>query len=107
MTEHVTLSGKAAEKILEIAKKDKKEGFGLKLYVFPGGCSGYQYGMDFEEKPKETDIVIEQHGLKLFIEKKSLDFVKGASIELVESDTGIGFRIENPNAGCGCGKSSC
>ena len=105
----VTVTEKAAQKIIELAKQDKKDNYGLKLYVFPGGCSGFQYGMDFEEKPTATDLVTEQHGLKLFVDKDSMDFLKGAKIDFVDSLNGSGFKIDNPNVqhSCGCGKSVC
>lgn len=105
----ITLTEKAAKKIMELAKSEKKDKFGLKLFVFPGGCSGFQYGLDFEDKPDKTDIVSEQHGVKLFIDSDSLDLVKGAKIDYVESLQGSGFKIDNPNVtnSCHCGKSFC
>jgi iron-sulfur cluster assembly protein len=104
-----TVTEKAAKKMLELAKQDKKEGYGLKLNVMPGGCSGFQYGMDFEKKASSTDIVTKQHGLTVFIDKDSLDFLKGATIDYVDSLNGSGFKIDNPNVEhtCGCGKSVC
>lgn len=108
-TKFVTLTKKAAEKIAEISKQEKKEGYGLKLYVFPGGCAGFQYGMDFEEKADKTDKVIEEHGVKLFIDKDSVEFLKGVKIDFVESLQGSGFKIDNPNVtkSCNCGSSVC
>jgi len=108
-TMEVIVTEKAAEKIAELAKEDNKENYGLKFYVFPGGCSGFQYGMDFAEKADENDLVLEQHGIKLFVDKDSLDFVKGAKIDFVDSLQGSGFKIDNPNikSSCGCGKSVC
>ena len=105
----ITLTKKAAEKVLDISKQEKKADFGLKLYVFPGGCAGVQYGMDFEEKADKTDKVIEQHGVKLFIDKDSMEFLKGVKIDFVESLQGSGFKIDNPNVtkSCNCGSSVC
>ena len=75
----------------------------------PGGCSGFQYGMDFSEKPDENDEIVEQHGVKVFINKESIEFLKGSNIDFVESLQGSGFKIDNPNVknSCGCGKSVC
>ncbi|MCM2326231.1 MAG: iron-sulfur cluster assembly accessory protein [Candidatus Woesearchaeota archaeon] len=103
------LTKKAAEKITELAAKDGKKGYGLKLYVFPGGCSGFQYGLDFEKAQADTDIVFEQHGVKLFVDKESMEFLKGTTIDYVDGLQGSGFKIENPNVqhSCGCGKSFC
>ena len=107
--QEITLTKKAADKVKELSKEEKKEGSGLKLYVFPGGCSGFQYGLDFEEKPEENDIVLEQHGVKIFVDKDSVDMLKGVKIDFVDSLQGSGFKIDNPNVGnsCGCGKSFC
>lgn len=105
----ITLTESAAKKIKELAKNDKKENFGLKLFVFPGGCSGFQYGMDFEEKAEKTDVTVEQHGVKMFVDKESIAMLKGAKIDFVDSLQGSGFKIDNPNVehSCGCGKSFC
>ena len=75
--------------------------------VVAGGCSGYQYLLDFESAPTENDAVVEQHGLKLFIDSASHSMLKGVRIDYVDGLQGAGFKIENPNAKheCGCGKS--
>lgn len=102
----ITITKKAAEKILEMAKEEKKENYGLKLFVFPGGCSGLQYGMDFEKKASKDDITFEQHGVKIFVEKDILEYVKGTKVDYIETKEGSGFKIDNPNVqSSGC--SSC
>ena len=105
----VILTKNAAKKVLEISKSEKKEGYGLKLFVFPGGCSGFQYGLDFEEKAGENDVTLTQHGVNLFVDKDSLDILKGVTVDFVDSLQGSGFKIDNPNikSSCGCGKSFC
>jgi iron-sulfur cluster assembly accessory protein len=97
----------AAEKILELAKKENMEGYGLRFAVIPGGCSGFQYGMNFEKEAAKDDVVFEENGVKIFIDAESLNFVKGVKIDYVDSLQGSGFKITNPNAksSCGCGKS--
>lgn len=108
-TAEINITESAAKKIKELAAQDNKKGYGLKLYVFPGGCSGFQYGMDFEEKAEKTDITLEQHGVKLFVDKESAEMLKGVKIDFVDSLQGSGFKIDNPNVqhSCGCGKSFC
>ncbi len=101
-TPDITITKKAAQKILEMAKEEKKENHGLKLFVFPGGCSGLQYGMDFEKKPAEDDITIENQGVKLFVDKDVMDMVKGTKIDYVDHEMGSGFKIDNPNMKGGC-----
>ena len=105
----IILTVEAAKKVKELQKQEKKEAYGLKLYVFPGGCSGFQYGLDFEKAPEKTDIVTEQHGVKLFVDKESASMLKGTRIDFVDSLKGSGFKIDNPNVehSCGCGKSFC
>jgi len=97
----------AAKKVLEIMKNSDKEGWGLRIGVKHGGCSGYSYSMDFEESPVEGDNVFEHAGLKYFIDAKSMEMMNGCVVDYVESLQGAGFKIENPNAKkeCGCGKS--
>ena len=102
----ITITESAAKKIKELAKEDKKENYGLKIFVFPGGCSGFQYGMDFEEKPSKEDIEISQHGLKIFLPKEMTGMIKGSKIDFINSKEMSGFKIDNPNIKetCGCGK---
>ena len=102
----ITITKKAAEKIQEMAKEEKKESYGLKLFVFPGGCSGLQYGMDFEKKASKEDITFEQHGVKIFVEKDILDYLKGTNIDFIETEHGSGFKIDNPNVSSSCGSCS-
>ena len=105
----ITITEKAAKKILEIAKQEKKGKYGLKLYVIQGGCSGFQYGMDFEKKPSKADISTEQHGLKLFFDKESMQFLKGSKVDFIDTAEAQGFKIDNPNvkSGCSCDCNSC
>jgi|ETNmetMinimDraft_2_1059921.scaffolds.fasta_scaffold63025_2 iron-sulfur cluster assembly accessory protein len=101
----VTVTDKAATKIKEILEKEKKEG--LRVSVQPGGCSGFQYALELDEKSKDDDIVIEDKGIKLFIDKNSMAKLNGADIDYVDSLQGAGFKVNNPNAAktCGCGSS--
>lgn len=105
--EPIIVTEAAVQKINALMKLEKKEGYGLRFQVLPGGCSGYQYGLDFEEKAAEEDVVIEAHGLKVFIDPESLQMLKGVKLDYVESLQGGGFKITNPNAqkSCGCGSS--
>ena len=103
----VTLTENAAVKVKEYMKSEKKTRYGLRIMVVPGGCAGYQYGMDFEKDAGKDDFVVEQHGVKLFIDKKSAGHLVGTMIDFVDSLQGSGFKINNPNAQstCGCGNS--
>ena len=103
----VTLSSDAASKVKEFMTEEKKAGYALRIMVVPGGCAGYQYGLDFEQKARGDDIVLEQHGVKMLIDKKSAGHLVGTIIDFVDSLQGSGFKISNPNAQstCGCGNS--
>jgi iron-sulfur cluster assembly accessory protein len=79
----------------------------LRVFVSGGGCSGMQYGMAFEEKAQNFDEVVETDGVRLLVDPTSLMYLRGATIDYVDSLMGGGFRIDNPNAvsSCGCGHS--
>jgi iron-sulfur cluster assembly accessory protein len=102
---NVTITDNAVKKIKEFLEKEKKEA--LRISVEAGGCSGFKYGMELVEKQLETDLKIEKNGVKVFIDKKSLEMFNGATVDYVDSLGESGFRIDNPSAtsNCGCGKS--
>jgi iron-sulfur cluster assembly accessory protein len=103
----ITLTSKAAEKVKEFMKAEEKPVAGLRVGAAPGGCSGFQYVLEFEEAPSEDDAVYEQNGLKIFINKQQMQMLHGVRIDFVDGLQGTGFKIENPNASktCGCGQS--
>ena len=80
---------------------------GLRVRVVPGGCSGFQYAMNIEEAPADTDEVVEKEGLKVFVDMFSAQYLSGVEIDYVSNVMGSGFTFNNPNAsgGCGCGTS--
>lgn len=80
---------------------------GLRVGVLPGGCSGFQYGLNIEDDPAEDDIVVETNGLRLFVDPFSMQYLGGVEIDYVSTFQGSGFTFNNPNAsgGCGCGSS--
>lgn len=79
----------------------------LRVFVSGGGCSGMQYGMAFEEAPRDFDRLVEVDGVRLLVDPTSLMYLQGSTIDYVDSLMGGGFRIDNPNAvsSCGCGHS--
>ncbi|MDO8625686.1 MAG: iron-sulfur cluster assembly accessory protein [Candidatus Diapherotrites archaeon] len=102
----VALSTRAAEKIRELQAKQSKVG-GLRLAAMPGGCSGYSYGLAFEEKPTQNDEVVTEKGVNVYIDKYMLAMLKGVRVDYIDTLQGAGFKIHNPNAKstCGCGQS--
>ena len=103
----VTLTANAADKLQKILIEKNIPDHGLRVFVAGGGCSGLQYGMAFEGEPRDMDTIVNAHGLKVYVDPVSLEYLSGASIDYVDGLMGAGFRIENPNAvaACGCGSS--
>lgn len=101
----LTVTDKAAEKIKALIEQEKKQA--LRISVQPGGCSGHTYGMELDDKSTDDDIVIEQKGIKIFVDKASMEKLNGVDVDYVDSLQGAGFKINNPQAKstCGCGSS--
>lgn len=80
---------------------------GLRVRVVPGGCSGFQYSLNIEEGSREGDFVLNAHGVKLFVDMFSAQYLNGVEIDFVSGMMGSGFTFKNPNAtgSCGCGSS--
>ena len=104
----ITVTETAASKINELLTEENKTGSGLRVFVQGGGCSGFQYGLMIEENGQgAADSVYESHGVKLYVDPISVRYLKGAEVDFVDTITGGGFTIKNPNATstCGCGSS--
>ena len=103
----VNVSTTAAAKITELLAEEKKPESGLRVFVQGGGCSGFQSGLLIEDGPQAGDQSLESNGIKLYIDPISARYLDGAEVDFVESVTGGGFTIKNPNAKstCGCGSS--
>ncbi len=105
----VTLTDPAAEQVQRFMQQEDvpAETAGLRVAVLPGGCSGFKYGLNIEERPLEDDLVFEQKGIRLFVDAFSAQYLNGTTVDYVTSMQGSGFTFENPNAsgGCGCGSS--
>lgn len=101
----LNVSEKAAEKIKALMEQENKQG--LRISVQPGGCSGYKYGMELEDKSTKDDVIVEKKGIKIFVDKKSMQKLNGSNVDYVDNLQGAGFKIENPGATktCGCGSS--
>ncbi len=102
----LTLTPVAIQKVKSILAERGEEA-GLRIAVVGGGCSGFQYQMTLDKEANVDDSVIEQDGLRVFIDSRSLLYLNGTKVDYVESLTGSGFKFENPNAkgSCGCGES--
>lgn len=105
----LVLTDKAVSQLQKLQKSMKKEGHGLRVEVMPGGCAGFKYFVDFEEKPDKEDVVLKENGFTLHLDPTSAEFLKGTEMDYVESLEASGFQFNNPNVthSCHCGKSVC
>ncbi|MCA1573532.1 MAG: iron-sulfur cluster assembly accessory protein [Acidobacteria bacterium] len=80
---------------------------GLRVRVVPGGCSGFQYSLNIEEESRQGDFVLNERGVRLFVDMFSAQYLNGVQIDYVTGVMGSGFTFTNPNAtgSCGCGTS--
>jgi iron-sulfur cluster assembly protein len=104
----VLLTATAATEVRRyIEEQGASEQAGLRVGVLPGGCSGFQYGLNIEDEPGEDDMILESEGIRLFVDPFSLQYLNGTEIDYVSTFQGSGFTFNNPNAsgGCGCGSS--
>ncbi|SUZ94935.1 uncharacterized protein METZ01_LOCUS47789 [marine metagenome] len=104
----VAISEKAADKIKYFAEKDGiQENVGIRVAVKGGGCSGLTYDLKITGEFADTDKVVEQHGVKVIVDKKSYIYLVGTELDFSDGLNGKGFIFENPNAkkACGCGTS--
>jgi iron-sulfur cluster assembly accessory protein len=104
----LTLTPKAAE-MVKITRQQEgiDETHGLRVAVRGGGCSGFEYALDFEKEARPNDLVYDQHGLTLYVDSVSARYLEGTNIDYVLGSTGAGFKFNNPQAkgSCGCGSS--
>jgi iron-sulfur cluster assembly accessory protein len=105
----VSLTPRAIEEVLKFmeAEQVQPEAGGLRVSVLPGGCSGFKYSLNIEERPLEDDHVLPMERIRVFVDGFSLQYLNGVTVDYVTSMQGSGFTFTNPNAtgGCGCGSS--
>lgn len=104
----IRLTPKAA-KMVALTREEEgiDEGYGLRVAVRGGGCSGFEYALDFEEGPRDNDHAYDQHGVHVIVDPISARYLHGTEIDYILGATGAGFKFNNPNASgsCGCGSS--
>lgn len=105
----LNLTGRASEEVQKFIVQEQvpAETAGLRVSVLPGGCSGFKYSLNIEERPLDDDLVSEINGVRVFVDGFSAQYLSGITIDYVSSMQGSGFTFSNPNAtgGCGCGSS--
>jgi iron-sulfur cluster insertion protein len=97
----------AATKVRALIDEEGNPALNLRVYIQGGGCSGFQYGFEFDENRADDDLAIERGGVTLLVDPMSLQYLLGAEVDYTESLQGAQFVIRNPNAKttCGCGSS--
>ena len=103
----VTLSAGAAEKVGSLLAQEGRDDLALRIAVQPGGCSGLRYQLFFDERSLDGDQIFEFGGVNVVVDRMSLPYLGGATIDFVDTIEKQGFTIDNPNAGssCACGDS--
>lgn len=103
---NITISERAAGHIARYLEKRGK-GIGLRLGIKTTGCSGLAYKMEYVDEARPEDLLFEAHGVKLFVEPESMQFIDGTEVDFVREGLNEGFKFVNPNekASCGCGES--
>ena len=103
----ITLTESAARRIVFLREQEQVGDANLRIAVSGGGCSGFQYGLSFDDQTNPDDRVFERDGVSVVVDEVSLDLLNGAEVDFVEDLMGASFRINNPNAAssCGCGNS--
>jgi iron-sulfur cluster assembly accessory protein len=106
-TQLITLTSDAVGQLRSMIEKKGNPGLSLRVWVQPGGCSGFSYGMALDDAPLSDDIISEVEGLRVIVDSFSAGHLQGAKVDYVDSLMGAGFTVLNPNAvsSCGCGHS--
>ncbi|HRN51603.1 MAG TPA: iron-sulfur cluster insertion protein ErpA [Anaerolineales bacterium] len=106
-TPTLTVTVAAAEAVRGLMTQRNLEDHALRVFVQGGGCSGFQYGMALESTVRDSDMVFDQHGVRVVVDEVSIGYLRGANIDYVNDVMASGFKIDNPNASsaCGCGNS--
>ncbi|MCB1181001.1 MAG: iron-sulfur cluster assembly accessory protein [Chlamydiia bacterium] len=105
--ETISITKRAAEKFRFFAEEEGKKGCALRFGLMKGGCSGFEYILDYSEAPCEEDEIFESEGLCIHVKKDHAERLLGCMIDYVDGLSGAGFKISNPNvrSSCGCGRS--
>lgn len=106
-SEQIVITPRALDRVKALLQKEGKPDAGLRLYISGGGCAGMSYGMSIDDAIGSDDAVVKSGGMKVIVDKLSLIYLRGSTIDYEETLQTSGFKIENPNAAasCGCGLS--
>ena len=108
VVDEIRITPRAVEEVKRIKSENSiPDGYGLRVGVKGGGCSGFTYVLAFDENTREGDKTLDIQGIKVFIDPKSLFYLSGTELDFSEGLNGRGFVFNNPQATktCGCGSS--
>jgi len=103
----LSLTDEAVVRLRTVLQGQQVPDGALRVFVSPGGCSGFSYGMSLEAEPADDEEIVEQAGVRVVVDPFSLQYLDGARIDFIDSLMGGGFTVVNPNAvkSCACGQS--
>ena len=104
----ISITDKAKDRIAQLRTEEKRSNeHNIRVSVKGGGCSGLMYNLHFDDQNHETDQIFEDKGIKILVDKKSLLYLLGTTLDFTDGLNGKGFQFVNPNASrtCGCGES--
>ena len=106
-TDSINLSTTASDKVKSLLAQEGRDDLALRIAVQPGGCSGLRYQLFFDERTLDGDVVTDFDGVNVVVDRMSVPYLNGATIDFVDSIEKQGFTIDNPNAtgSCACGDS--
>ena len=106
-TDQINLSDIAAAKVKSLLEQEGRDDLNLRISVQPGGCSGLRYQLFFDERSLDGDVITDFDGVGVVVDRMSVPYLNGATIDFVDTIEKQGFTIDNPNAGgsCACGDS--
>lgn len=102
----ISLTSAAAHRVQTFLAR-RGHGLGLRLAIKKTGCSGFSYVVNYADEVGADDVVFEEHGVKVIVDRDSLDYIDGTQIDFVKEGLNEAFRFRNPNVKgeCGCGES--
>ncbi len=106
-SDSINVSDTAAAKVKSLLEQEGRDDLALRIAVQPGGCSGLRYQLFFDERTLDGDVVTDFNGVNVVVDRMSVPYLNGATIDFVDSIEKQGFTIDNPNAtgSCACGDS--
>jgi len=109
-TTTISLTPAAAQVVRDLLnQRNLDDTYALRVFISGRSCSGFQYGMGFENKPLDTDTIFESEGLKVIVDEASMEYMPGTLIDYIDDERGKGFMVENPNTApaCSCESGTC